>query len=121
MINCVLSFGAATGGLQLAEALKKSITTRTGWEDSSIYLDRDALEGKDGTESKTISTDEGERTANLNPSWATYYQVPIPQSPCNTHRSAARPAAAPKSPYPASATSLKGNAGVPPHLPRRLV
>ena len=75
MINCVLSFGAATGGLQLAEALKESIVSRTGWVDASIYLDRDALEGKDGTESKSVSTDEGVRTANLNPSWATYYQV----------------------------------------------
>ena len=81
MINCVVSFGSAAGGQQFAKDLKSSIAARTGWDDSSIYLDRDALEDKDGTSEKSVSTGEGEHIAYLNPSWATYYQV---RSPLNT-------------------------------------
>ena len=94
VINCVLSFGAAAGGLQFAEALKDSIVTRTGWEDSSIYLDCDALKGKDGTESKSVITGEGDRTAYLNPGWASYYQVSSPpnyQLQCSAPCSGQRP------------------------------
>ena len=85
-VNCVLSFGSRQGGFAFAEKLKELIVGQVGWQPTAVYLDRDGLTGKAGTAETAFVDDLGKKqTAQLNPSWATYYQSAMEEAPARLH------------------------------------
>ena len=81
-VHAVLSFGARGGGLAFAQAAKLRLVEATDWASSTVYLDSDALEGKDGTVATEVTGQDGQLgTAQLNPNWAAYYQAAVEEAP----------------------------------------
>ena len=68
------SFGSRDGGHAFAKGVKTSIVETLNWSDGNVYMDSDALANKAGTQ----KVDSG---ANLNASWATYYQAAMEEAP----------------------------------------
>ena len=69
-----MSFGSADGGHAFVDGIKKRIQDKLNWKEGSVYIDHAALSNKAGTEKAASG-------ANLNASWATYYQAAMEEAP----------------------------------------
>ena len=63
-VQCVMSFGSAAGGFDFAQQSKAWLCERCDWHADAVYVDHDALAGKEGTvETVTVDADGEEHAA----------------------------------------------------------
>eukprot|EP01047_Picozoa_sp_COSAG01_P011217 COSAG01_NODE_490_length_16356_cov_34.781898_8_plen_2008_part_00 len=82
-MNCVLSFGSRDGGFEYARELKEDLAERFYWPKHTIYIDRDALPGKEGTTADLVRNSSGKAlyTRYLNPDWHKFYREAMVDAP----------------------------------------
>ena len=80
-VHCVLSFGSRGGGASFAKDIQQRIVATLSWENQNVYLDINGLTGKAGTVATEICVDGEVQTAQLNPSWESYYRACRPFLP----------------------------------------